>query len=462
MSIQRTTTSSPPQWKKYDVFLSFRGDDTRKAFTDYLYASLVHQGIITFRDEPELQKGKAISSELFSAIKESRFALIVLSPNYASSTWCLDELVTILDCMKATEMTVLPIFYNVDPSDVRKQAGSFGEAFTKHEERFRDDKEKLQRWRSALTQVASFSGWNSKEWYESKLIEDIVDVIWKKLQPILFSSVENLVGIDSRLQPINLLLGAGVDDVRFIGIWGMGGVGKRSRLWLPKDINYVLSKNTGTEAIEGIFVDSTNESGVEVDVNAKSFSVMSKLRYLKINCSNLPDGLDCLPNSLRILKWTGYPSKSLPQHFNPEKLLDLSLCHSVNILSTPDFRVMPYLELLTLEGCRRLYKVHPSIEELSSLIVLNLKDCKNLVHFASSLHGLKSLKVLNLSGCSRVNKLPNDMGHLENCLEKLDVSGTGIRELPSSIGLLKNLQDLSLRGSAASFRHYRSFHLMYG
>ncbi|PRQ22094.1 putative TIR domain-containing protein [Rosa chinensis] len=61
--------------------------------------------------------------------------------------------------------TVLPIFYDVDPSVVRKKTGSFGEAFANHEERFSDDKEKVWRWRSALTEVASFSGWNSKEWY---------------------------------------------------------------------------------------------------------------------------------------------------------------------------------------------------------------------------------------------------------------------------------------------------------
>ncbi|KAK9928611.1 hypothetical protein M0R45_025737 [Rubus argutus] len=142
--------------------------------------------------------------------------------------------------------------------------------------------------------------------------------------------------------------------------------GKRSRLWLREDINHVLSKNIGTDAIEGIFVDST-ESGGDVDVNAKSFSLMSKLRYLKINNGNLPNGLECLPNSLRILQWTGYPLKSLPQHFNLEKMIELSLCHScfthfhpgmeifnnlksidlshsVNLWSTPDFRVMPYLE----------------------------------------------------------------------------------------------------------------------
>lgn len=74
-------------------------------------------------------------------------------------------------------------------------------------------------------------------------------------------------------------------------------------------------------------MDST-ESGAEVDVTPKSFSMMNKLRYLKIKNGNLPKGLEYLPNSLLILDWTRYPSKSLPSHFNPQKLLELSLCHS--------------------------------------------------------------------------------------------------------------------------------------
>ncbi|PRQ22128.1 putative TIR domain-containing protein [Rosa chinensis] len=113
-----TESSSAPRWK-YDVFLSFRGEDTRKGFTDHLYTVLDDKGITTFRDDPELQKGEYISPALFAAIEESRFGLIVLSQNYAWSTWCLDELVRILKCMKARK-TVLPIFYDVDPSVVQK------------------------------------------------------------------------------------------------------------------------------------------------------------------------------------------------------------------------------------------------------------------------------------------------------------------------------------------------------
>ncbi|XP_024163797.1 disease resistance protein RUN1-like [Rosa chinensis] len=270
--------------------------------------------------------------------------------------------------------------------------------------------------------------------------------------------------------------------------------GRCSRLWLLEDVKHVLTKNTGTEAIEGIFVDST-ESGVDqVNVTSKSFLMMNRLRYLKIKNGNLPKGLEYLPNSLRILDWMRYPSKSLPADFYPQKLLDLSLCHScikhvrigteplyslktinlshsLNLVATPSFKGMPYLEVLFLEGCIRLYDVDPTIEVLERLTMLNLKDCTNLVHFASSVSGFKSLKVLNLSGCSKVNKLPNDMGHLES-LEELYLNDTGIRELPtsierlerlsllnmvdckhllclpSSVGGLKSLKDLNLSGSS--------------
>nr|XP_011457953.1 PREDICTED: probable WRKY transcription factor 19 [Fragaria vesca subsp. vesca] len=153
--------------------------------------------------------------------------------------------------------------------------------------------------------------------------------------------------------------------------------GRCSRLWLVEDIKNVLTNNTGTEAIEGIFVDST-ESGAEVDVTPKSFSMMNKLRYLKIKNGNLPKGLEYLPNSLLILDWTRYPSKSLPSHFNPQKLLPLynlktvDLSYSLDLVNTPNFKSMPHLEVLFLEGCTRLYEVDPTIEVLERLTVLNL------------------------------------------------------------------------------------------
>jgi hypothetical protein len=148
---------------RYDVFLSFRGEDTRNGFTSHLNGILRHNGINTFIDD-ELRRGEEISLELLEAIESSRISIIVFSQNYASSSWCLDELVKILECKKNGQI-VLPVFYRVDPSDVRNQKGNFGEAFAKHEERFRDNMEKVQRWRMALTEAANLSGWHYKDEY---------------------------------------------------------------------------------------------------------------------------------------------------------------------------------------------------------------------------------------------------------------------------------------------------------
>ncbi|KAM7474448.1 hypothetical protein LguiB_021691 [Lonicera macranthoides] len=81
----------------YDIFLSFRGEDTRKTFTDHLYTALVQQGFRTFRDDDEIEKGEYLKSELQKAICQSKISIVVISKDYASSTWCLDELEMILE-----------------------------------------------------------------------------------------------------------------------------------------------------------------------------------------------------------------------------------------------------------------------------------------------------------------------------------------------------------------------------
>ena len=154
--------SSSRKWK-YDVFLSFRGEDTRKNFTDHLYTTLTQKGIITFRDDKNLKRGESISPELLKAIEESMFAIVILSKNYASSTWCLDELVKIMDCRKKMDQTVLPIFYDVNPSEVRKQAGTYAQAFDEYEKRFKDNMDKVQTWRTTLTEVANLSGFSLQD-----------------------------------------------------------------------------------------------------------------------------------------------------------------------------------------------------------------------------------------------------------------------------------------------------------
>ena len=152
--------SSTSQWK-YDVFLSFRGEDTRNTAADFVNYAFERRGFYTFKDDEKLEKGKTIKPELLKAIEESRFAVVILSENYASSTWCLEELVKIVDCERENGMTILPIFYDVDPSDLRKLKGAFAKAFDEHEKQF---KEKVDTWRAALNHVADIVGYHIKNW----------------------------------------------------------------------------------------------------------------------------------------------------------------------------------------------------------------------------------------------------------------------------------------------------------
>lgn len=142
----------------YDVFMNFRGVDTRTGFAGHLRAALRYNYISTFFDDKDLTRGRTIWDELQKAIESSRCSVVIFSENYASSSWCLRELVTIVRCMNTSGQTVLPIFYHVDPSHVRKLTDSFAEELLQKNER--NHKDELQNWRHALTEVGERAGWH--------------------------------------------------------------------------------------------------------------------------------------------------------------------------------------------------------------------------------------------------------------------------------------------------------------
>ncbi|KAG6676426.1 hypothetical protein I3842_15G150700 [Carya illinoinensis] len=150
-----SSSSSNRPWN-HDVFLSFRGEDVRCGFISHLNHALRQDGINTYMDNTDLEMGEEISPALFKAIEGSMISVIVLSKNYTESRWCLDELLKILDCK---EIIVLPIFYYVDPSEVRHQKGIFGESFDKLGDKLKD-KAKMLKWKVALKKVADLSGFS--------------------------------------------------------------------------------------------------------------------------------------------------------------------------------------------------------------------------------------------------------------------------------------------------------------
>jgi len=156
-----SSSSSTCEWT-HDVFLSFRGDDTRSGFTGNLHKSLCDRGIHTFIDDEGVRKGEEIRPALFKAIEQSRIAIVVFSENYAESTYCLEELAMILECIVKKGRLLWPVFYGVTPSYVRFQKGSYGKALAKLGERFKNDQEKLQKWKLALQEAADLSGCHFK------------------------------------------------------------------------------------------------------------------------------------------------------------------------------------------------------------------------------------------------------------------------------------------------------------
>jgi len=164
--VANTTTdtnfqSSVSQIHKYDVFVSFRGPDIREGFLGHLLEAFSRKKIVFFVDY-KLKKGDEISQSLFEAIETSSISLVIFSQNYASSSWCLDELVKVVECGEKDGQILLPVFYKVDPTIVRHQKGTYAHALAQHKQRYNSTR--VQKWRSALKKSADIIGFHSSNY----------------------------------------------------------------------------------------------------------------------------------------------------------------------------------------------------------------------------------------------------------------------------------------------------------
>ncbi|CAM8966806.1 unnamed protein product [Rhodiola kirilowii] len=211
---------------EHHVFLSFRGEDVRRTFVDHLYEALNGSGFKVFRDNDGLEHGQDIQSKLYQAIERSQLSIVTFSCRYADSRWCLDELVKIMDCRATHVHTVLPVFYNVEPTHVRHQSGPYKEAFSAHKQRF--EMSRVNKWRLALEQVADLKGLSSHDFngFEAQLVQNIIHEVRKIVDPRLLNLPPYIAGTDSIVEEISSWLQDESISVSFGVIYGLSGIGK--------------------------------------------------------------------------------------------------------------------------------------------------------------------------------------------------------------------------------------------
>ncbi|KAL9287127.1 putative 17-beta-estradiol 17-dehydrogenase [Arabidopsis thaliana] len=330
------SASSSPSSRRYDVFPSFSGVDVRKTFLSHLIEALDRRSINTFMDHG-IVRSSIIADALISAIGEARISIVIFSKNYASSTWCLNELVEIHKCYEKGDQMVIPVFYGVDPSEVRKQIGKFGDVFKKTcEDKLEDHK---QKWVKALTDISNLAGEDLRNGYgclfidtiltivirpsEAAMVVKIADDVSNKLFP-LPKGFGDLVGIEDHIEAIKLKLCLESKEARImVGIWGQSGIGKSTigrALYsqLSRQFHhraFVTYKSTSGSDVSGMKLSWEKELLSEIlgqkDIKIEHFGVVEqRLKHKKVLILlDDVDNLEFLKTLVGKAEWFGSGSR---------------------------------------------------------------------------------------------------------------------------------------------------------
>ncbi|KAK1427525.1 hypothetical protein QVD17_16212 [Tagetes erecta] len=347
-----------------DVFLSFRGEDTRKTFVDHLYSALVDRKISTYKDDETLPRGESIRPSLLEAIEASQIAVIIFSENYVDSSWCLEELAHIMKCKDERKLIVMPVFYDVVPSEVRKQEGEFGRGFAKQKAR---NINKVEIWRQALVDASEIAGWELLNLHESKDNDKIEAIQYAHyFTPGQLSRFCKIVSNMKKLRWLSLNLYNSPDETAI------------GPTFLSNELRYIGWHNYPRSP----FTDQ--------------FQPM-KLVTLKLS------------TSLQKQLWKGY--KHLP------RLKVLVLQDMKNLLNTPNFDGLPCLQKLILEHCKELQEIHPSLAKHTSVEYAKVSYCVKLRMFPAIVH-MGKLETLEITYCHKSLEFPDITSNMES-LRKL-------------------------------------------
>ncbi|KAH9289011.1 hypothetical protein KI387_033128, partial [Taxus chinensis] len=213
--------------KVFDVFINHRGPDVKEILALPLYNSLQDVGLTAFLDSQEIELGDFFPSTIQDSIRSTSIQIAIFSPNYAESAWCLAELVLMLQ----TDAMIIPVFYNVEPSQLRYiENGVYAKSFLRYQEKKRY-LDKLEKWKEALHYVSFINGYESSKHNHDldKLCKNVVSAVVLEIQKrkVPLEVATNPVGLNELVAEFesHLMLRRG-EKVQLVGIFGMGGSGK--------------------------------------------------------------------------------------------------------------------------------------------------------------------------------------------------------------------------------------------
>nr|XP_007134158.1 hypothetical protein PHAVU_010G024200g [Phaseolus vulgaris]ESW06152.1 hypothetical protein PHAVU_010G024200g [Phaseolus vulgaris] len=217
-------SSSSKLPRKYDVLINFNGEDIQRKFVSHLDSALSAVGFTTFLHHPNALNPIHFQQPI---LNHSRVAIVVFTTAYSQSEWCLHQLQQIIKWHQTYCRHVLPVYYEIQPSDVRLQMGDFGKAFKATAEQAFSEQELehgMSRWSHALTKAANLFGWDESNYRsDAELVHQIFKTV---LHLPVLSATKFPVGLQSRVEDVIRIIKNKSTQVFTIAICGMGGSGK--------------------------------------------------------------------------------------------------------------------------------------------------------------------------------------------------------------------------------------------